>query len=783
MKTSIKYYLCIFLLFFSLESLVCAQNAEIRALQESMYLPFNSRVLGHGNAYTAWAEGAAGLFYNPAGLSFPGREIGYENLDLSNQFSRSHSQFYTKLSPFGLSFWQNKQSTIESKGTILGYGNQGQAGIGWGLNLKFLESKSKTNVESIFAVDFGTQFRINNQLRLGLMLKDMYTSDSDLKTSYRVGLAYRPFKRLRLVSDLAYQKLTGNKDDFAVFGGLDVDLSKSLAMQAGWFDQNPSLGLTLKNNVFQLQYALVIPKEDEEQRQSFGIRFGFDEPWKELSRPYTLFKQKAYAQVELGGNLVSGKSKVSLFGGQKIGVNDLLNYIHDLKDDSRCKGLILKLHNVSGGLGSLAMMQELRSEMKKLKDNNKDIIVYLSNTATLPEYYLASVANTIVMPELGTITQLGLEIEVLKTKKIFNKFGFEEKVISSGTDKAAKHPNSGPLTNDQRRNIDTMLRDLYHEVVLEIKSARKLDWAKVGNIFDGRMISGREALNLGLVDQLEYYDVFENKLKKEKKVVVTGLEDFISPNPLSTILSFRKQIAVIEVDGPIGSGESNTDILFGGSSTGSDEINRIIDQIVKSRSIKGVILRVNSPGGSMIASDHIYSGIKRLKAAKKLVYVSMGNYAASGGYYISLPADKIFASETTLTASIGVISSYSNWEGFLKWLEIDVERFSTGSKMGLFSQNKRLSEEQLKMLSAYQKHYYQAFRNLVKSHRNLDDKQLDKVAQGQVLTGKQAYENGLVDQLGNFHEVVDAMALQLNVKEPKLIYFRKDFQLRLPFFL
>ena len=742
---------------------------------------YGVKQLGFGSAYTAFAQGEAGLFYNPAGLAFRGQSLSYENLDMDANQHNLNNYFAAHLSPFGLAFWQQENQGVKTQATVFGFGNYGTQGVGWGLNLKLLSAKTQSLHKSGTALDFGVQLRLLESLRVGAFLKNIYTTGLDLSAIYRLGLAYKPFDRLRLVSDVVQKSDGFGSHKVYVQGGVDVDVSKSLSMSAGYFDEGPTLGIALKNEAFQLHYAIVDAFDSKEPyRQSFGIRLGLENAWQGLPRRHTVKNPKAYAEFHLNDNLISGQSSLSLFGGEKIGLSDLVRVLNDLSKDRSAKGIVIKLDSFVSNLASLGIIQELRQALINVKNQDKEVIIYVSSSAGLAEYYLASVASKLVMAPMGSLSQLGLEFEVLKTKRFLKRFGFETEVISHGRNKAALSESSDALTIKQKHLVDTLLRDLYHEVILSIKQDRNLDWKRVADVFDGRLIAAQDALDLGLVDELLYYDELKESLNEDKANKFEDLSMFVAPDEPSTVFSFQKKIAVLEIDGPIHTGKSLRDGVYGEKKSGADDISASIQKISKDASIKGVLLRINTPGGSVLGSDQIYRALEQL-ADEKTVYVSMGNMATSGGYYVALPAKKLYASETTLTGSIGVLSMYSNWEGFFDWLNIDVERFSTGKKMGLYSNTKRLSKAQKEMIKSFQNSSYKHFRELVKTHRNLDDKTLDTVAQGHLFTGKQALKVGLIDELGGYQKALTDLALSVGLsKHPKVKYYRKGIEMTLP---
>ena len=237
------------------------------------------------------------------------------------------------------------------------------------------------------------------------------------------------------------------------------------------------------------------------------------------------------------------------------------------------------------------------------------------------------------------------------------------------------------------------------------------------------------------------------------------------------------RIAVLEVDGVIGLGASQSDVLFGKASTGADDFDKIVDDLVKRRWIKGIVLRVNSPGGGALAADRMYNAINRLKESGKTVYTSMGNIAASGGYYVAVNSDRLYANMSTLTGSIGVISSHINFMALHQELGVKNDTLKTGKYMDIYSQSKPLSADERLILQHRSNFVYKTFVDKVKQNRLYTDTEVYNVAQGQIYTGSQALELNMIDEIGGFYDTVDDLATSLDIDNPELVYYRRQSSL------
>lgn len=759
--------------------LISTFTNHANTLYDSLKRGIGTRPLSMGNAFTAIAENGAGTFYNPAGAASPGIFFQTENLDQRDTRFRSFTSQHITLSPFNYSKWETRtereQTTIHS----YTYGQANNGPIDWGITYKNVRHRTSDRHVNGWSSDIGVLMQLTPDLRSGITVKDVLQEGIDVATTAQGGLAWETLDRSLLLSgDIIY-----HNDDTSTLEsafGAEYLLTNGFSVRAGVHNDTLSLGGRLQVGWLALDYGSIIPTngDDPTYMLSFGAGPG-NKKQQTKEAKYALFKPSAYAIFGLSGNLIEGQSEFSLLGGQKIGSNDLLMLISDAANDETCHGFIIRIGQLSSSLGSIGIIQEIRDTLKNAKERGKTIHVYIDSWATLPEYYLASIADSITMPELGSISHMGIALEVTKIKKLLNNFGLDTQTIRSGDYKGALSSKSSTINVAERQQLDELVNTLYREVLLEIKHGRKLNWKDITSVFDGRLISAIQAKELGLIDHLGYWESVEKRVgihKKSKdpkraKSLIAFAKEPEEPN----IFSPNNRIAVIEIDGPIHSGMSGSNIIFGGKSTGAEDINTIVDFILADSGIRGVVLRVNSPGGSLIASDKIYTSLLKLKDAKKPVYVSMGNIAASGGYYISLASDKIFANSNTLTGSIGVISQFDNSEKLNAILGIEKDVIKTGKFMDMLSGSRPLTDEEINMLSTFQEQQYRVFTNKLKKHRNISDSETDAIAQGQLFTGKVAKDLRLIDNIGSYHDTINALANDIGIiGEPNILVFRKQ---------
>jgi len=740
-----------------------------------------ARAYAMGGAYTAVAEEGPALFYNPAGLATPGFLYEYETLSggkgLSFSDYRSH-QLY--MSPLAFDYWKKESGSGDSVEVVsLGFGKRTKGGIDWGVNYHSMNVNEGGVAQQGWGADIGVLARLNQNMTVGFTAHDLFKQNLELPTTFAAGFALSTLsKNFTFATDLVSAR-ENNQTTIRGRYGMEYALSDGLILRGGYFDSTLTGGIGLGLGIIELDYTMLYPQNNASQASyMIGFRLGKGAKNQEARRRYALFKPKTYAEFSMGSNIVQGKSEISLMNGVKVGSNDLLGLIHEASLDDQCEGFVIRMGNLQGSLSAISLVQDVRRELLKAKQAGKTIVVYLDGWATLPEYYLASVANKIVLPELGTISHLGLAVEVLKTKRFLNNFGFDTTIVASGKHKASLSPEGEAMTAEDKALYEDILNNLYRQVLLDIQASRKLSWDKVKYAFDGRLISAKEAQRVGLIDGIGYYTDVKEGIPStnvgQKGSQIKSLYSYAESEEDVMFPLFNK-IAVIEIDGTLVSGYRPGNFLTGAKETGAETIDQVVKAIQSDFAIQGVLLRVNSPGGSMLAADQMYQAIGKLRKAGKTVYTSMGGVAASGGYYIALNSDKIYSNPGTLTGSVGVISFYPNQEGFQRLLGIKREALKTGDYMDIFSPNKKMTAKEKKMLSEYQQEHYAVFVDRLSSNRFLNPDEALVIAQGQAVTGEQALKLKMVDKLGNFYDAVDDLAKETGIKgKPELVYFRTE---------
>lgn len=419
-------------------------------------------------------------------------------------------------------------------------------------------------------------------------------------------------------------------------------------------------------------------------------------------------------------------------------VTEVAANIRRAATDDRIQGLYLELGDTGTGW---AGTQELYDAVAAFNASGKPCHAY-GETFDNKAYYLASACDNVYIAPAGLMLLNGFSVTTEYYAGTLEKLGVSANFEHVGDFKSAVEPfeRTGP-SDAASLATNEMLDSLYEQLVAGIAKGRGMDPAQVRAIVDDPPITPEAALAAGLVDGLKYRDEVREGIAGEKRTEIKDYRQVESP------LATGPSIAVIHAEGQIISGESGSP-LFGGSLVGDRTVTEHLEQVREDADVVAVVLRVNSPGGSGLASDVIWHEIKRTREAGKPVVVSMGDYAASGGYYIAAAADAIVAEPGTLTGSIGVFGGKMNLAGLYEKLGITLHTFQRGQLSGMLSSTSDFSNAERLKFRQFLEGFYEVFLTRVVEGRQMTREEVHAVAQGRVWTGEQALEHRLVDELG-----------------------------------
>ncbi|MBV9960281.1 MAG: signal peptide peptidase SppA, partial [Acidobacteria bacterium] len=384
-----------------------------------------------------------------------------------------------------------------------------------------------------------------------------------------------------------------------------------------------------------------------------------------------------------------------IFGGDDSSLTQLLTQIKKAKVDKRISAILLEIDFSGVGWGKA---DEIRDAIADFRTSGKPAYAYLE-LGMNKEYYIATSCEKIFVPPSGDLFINGLAAEVMFFRGSLDKLGIEPEVFKIGAYKNAPDQfTRKEMSPEHKEVMNSILDDIYNRLVNNIATARKKTPDEVRAIIDNAPVRAVQAKSLGLIDGANFRDEVENELKKRlgykdsDKLNLIGGSTYRDIQPESVGLNKGERIAVIYASGTIGSGRSN-DGPYGDQSVGSDTISKAIREAGEDNTIKAIVLRVDSPGGSSYASDIIWHAVEVAKQ-KKPVVISMSDVAASGGYYIACNANKIVAEPSTITGSIGIFAGKPVMKGFYDWLGISNEYVMKGKLAGMFRETEKFTDEE-----------------------------------------------------------------------------------------
>jgi protease-4 len=450
-----------------------------------------------------------------------------------------------------------------------------------------------------------------------------------------------------------------------------------------------------------------------------------------------------------------------------IGLMEFKEAIEHAADDNKVGGILLEASNLMAGISS---MSELRSALEEFKESGKFIISY-SELYTEGAYFLSSVADEIYLnPDFSMLEFNGLNIEGMYFKGLFEKLEIEPITFKAGDYKEISEPFDRKNMSPQvRRRYTALLENIHRNLLEKVAESRGLTFEKVKHISDSALVNLEEdAVKYGLVDKLVYRDevleIIKDRLEVEDQEDINFVSYSKYRKSYKTSNYSKNRVAVVVASGNIVSGKGENYNI--GSAKYAKEIKRLADD----DKVKAIVIRINSGGGSALASDVMWREIK-LAAEKKPVIASMSDYAASGGYYLAMACDTILAQPNTITGSIGVFSLLFNMEGFLNnKIGINTDNVKTGYFSDIYSMTKPLSEYEVQYLHKNTMRSYDAFISKAAEGRSMDKNKMESVASGRIWTGDEALENGLVDILGDLDDAVALAAEKAGVSD--------DFRIR-----
>ncbi|MBR4836876.1 MAG: signal peptide peptidase SppA [Bacteroidales bacterium] len=455
------------------------------------------------------------------------------------------------------------------------------------------------------------------------------------------------------------------------------------------------------------------------------------------------------------------------------GMNDIIANIDAAKDDPNISGIFLELSSIGT---STANIQEIRNHIIKFRESGKFVISY-AETMAQNAYYLATAGDKIYLNPEGMLDIHGMVSQIMFYKHLLDKLDIEIQIIRGPNNKfkSAVEPYFlDKMSDANRQQMEKLLNSMWFEIVSDINASRGISIDKINELADNLSLTfdANVALEENFVDGLYYRDQIISTIKDLSGIEESGKINILTNSQYATARPKEKvhsdKIAVIYASGQIIDGEGDN------STIGSITLSKAIREARENKKVKAIVMRVNSPGGSALASEVIRREVELAKAEKPFI-ISMGNYAASGGYWISAEGDRIFADATTLTGSIGVFGTFPNAKKFLNetvGLTFDVVKTNENADFGSIAEP--LTPYQKTMLQKHVGNTYNDFTSLVARTRGLRQSYVDSIGQGRVWSGVDALEIGLVDELGGLDKAIEYAAKQANLENYSIKSYPKQ---------
>lgn len=763
-----------------------------------------------GASSVATNDDATAVFLNPAGLGLYDETSTYYALSMAGE-DVSSMWFGAKMGAFGTGFHREYLwAPVENAGVrptddavdtyVIGLAVGDQRKWSIGFDHRWLSSQFGDKEEAT-TWDVGIMVRPTNYLSIGGVVRNLSEprfaagtlappsdggcSDCETRMTYAAGLAVRPIgNRLTLMADASMPR-DAEIDDAVLTAGAETEIMDGLLLRGSiqtypdgdGRDEEVSVGLWYNTTHVGAGASLRTFDPAVDDIITYGLSTS-------VERMRTAVKgRNGVAEIEIEGQLSDQGSSWSLLGESTASTHRITRDIGRAAEDSSIECILLRIKPIAPGFlgGPSALAQEVRNEVTRAREKHgKKVLAYLEYGATAADYHIASAADVIMMNPSAMVEGISNFTTVMRYTGTTEKIGVEWDYMSAGKYKSTFHSiGAGPLTDEQRAEVQGLVDEVYNEIVDAVAEGRGLTREEAETACDGRMFTGPQAVEAGLVDSLAFWDDV-----KAAAVRLAGGNPPDEPDgiPTQDVSGWRAKaydwnygpmIAVVGAYGGIDVGKGEHDPLWGGESIGSETLVAALARARRNPRVKAVVLRVDSGGGSALASDIIWKETMRVAETKPLI-VSMADMAASGGYYIACAAEKIFVDPLTITGSIGVVGMKPSFAGLYEKIDATHDTFKRGKYADMWSTTRRASDEELAMAQGLIDWHYDEFIGKVAAGRKLSEERVREIAEGRVYTGNQAVDIGLADDIGGLSEALDYACERLGVERDRatIAYYR-----------
>jgi protease-4 len=745
-------------------------------------LPFQSDI--YNFRFVTDADDAAALFVNPAGLG-----VRKDNSQLFGgiyQYNRfAEVPLGLAGSGGGIGYLYQNTGAYTSHTYLLGVGAKLLPGLYAGTSLRWHHSDIQAPDRSPFAVDVGFLGRPHRYISIGGLFRNVNTPrviGGRLEESFTGGVSLRPLmERLTLSGQGNFVDKT--KPGW-LFGGRfmvvpGIELYGSYARDYSMASTDPyeefTAGIIFALDRKATRYMARSRIGGEYDYGRYGLLVETADSYKE-----SILTPKRYAEITIGGTYLDEGGGFALMGDTGKDLHKVLRELDHIRKDPDIKGLFIKVKPIKGSfIGPVsANLNEIRNAVERIRDAGKPVVALIKDNATAPELYLASAADRIVMPEENITGMIGVSLELNRMKRLFAKLGIDWDFYTAGEYKSSFHtPYTDTTTAVQAEELQSLVDESYRLLVEGIADGRGMSVEKMLSLADGRMLDVEEAIEEGLIDS--------RGREKEAKEELGRLAGEERPDRIGTTSIARRTyrderwtpppaVAIVGAYGSIKSGKSKRDPISGARTMGPETVVKQLEAASRNPGVKAIVFRVDSGGGSAVASNDILTELRRIQEERGIpVVISMGNVAGSGGYWISMYGDAIFADPFTITGSIGVVFAKPVIERLYEKVGITNEVFKAGEHADAMSPSRSLTDEEMELLGGYIDGMYDYFLEHVSVSRKIDLDEVKRIARGRVYFGTQALELRLIDRLGGLGDAVEHAADMAGIKDDyRTVYYR-----------
>jgi protease-4 len=745
-------------------------------------LPFMSDI--YSFRFVADADDAAALFVNPAGLGV--------RKDNSTLFGAIYQ--YDRIAEVslglagengGIGYLYQNTGAYTSHTYLFGLGAKLLPSLYAGTSLRWQHSDIPAPDRSPFAVDVGFLSRPHRYVSIGGLFRNVNNPrfiGGRLEESFTGGVSLRPMcERVTLSAQGDFVDKTkpgwlfGGR--FTVVPGIELygAYARDYSMASAGPYEEFTAGIVFALDRKATRYMARSRVDGEYDYGRYGLIA-------EAAGSYakSIFTPRRYAEVTIEGSYLDEGGGFALLGDTGKDLHAILSELDHVRKDPDIKGLFIKIKPIKGSfIGPVsANLNEIRKAIEEIRGAGKPVVALLKENATAPELYLASAANRIVMPEEGVTGMVGVSLELNRMKRLFAKLGIDWDFYTAGEYKSSFHtPYTDTTTALQAEELQSLVDESYRLLVEGIARGRGMSVDKMLSLADGRMFDAEEAIEAGLVDR--------TGREKEAKEELGLLAEEERPDRIKTGSiagrTYREErwtpppaVAIVGAYGSIRPGKSKRDLMSGARTMGPETVTKQLEAASRNPAVRAIVFRVDSGGGSAIASNDILTALRRIQDEKGIpIVVSMGNVAGSGGYWISMYGDAIFADPFTITGSIGVVFAKPVIERLYEKVGITNEVFKAGEHSDAMSPSRNLTNEEMELLGGYIDGMYEYFLEHVSASRNIGIEEVKRIARGRVYFGTQAQDIRLIDELGGLGDAVEHAASMAGIEDDyRTIYYK-----------